>query len=105
MSAFDRKDGLLRASVRAILGLASMSIVAMSAQAQDSQQSGSLEEVVVTGFRGSLEKALDDKRESAAAIDSIRAEDIAKFPDSNLAESVQRIPVYRSRVTLTKVVS
>ncbi|MFL6551555.1 MAG: TonB-dependent receptor, partial [Povalibacter sp.] len=92
MSAFDRKDGLLRASVRAILGLASMSIVAMSAQAQDSQQSGSLEEVVVTGFRGSLEKALDDKRESAAAIDSIRAEDIAKFPDSNLAESVQRIP-------------
>ena len=51
-----------------------------------------IEEVVVTGFRASLNAALDDKRASAAAIDSIRAEDIAKFPDSNLAESVQRIP-------------
>jgi len=51
-----------------------------------------LEEIIVTGFRGSLELALDDKKKSAAAIDSIRSEDIAKFPDSNLAESVQRIP-------------
>ncbi len=52
----------------------------------------SVEEVVVTGFRASLNAALSDKRESAEAIDSIRAEDISKFPDSNLAESMQRIP-------------
>jgi len=52
----------------------------------------SIEEVVVTGFRASLNAALTDKRESAEAIDSIRAEDISKFPDSNLAESMQRIP-------------
>jgi iron complex outermembrane receptor protein len=51
-----------------------------------------LEEVVVTGFRGSLEQALDVKRESAAAVDAIYAEDIAKFPDLNLSESIQRIP-------------
>jgi iron complex outermembrane receptor protein len=49
-------------------------------------------DIVVTGFRGSLARALDLKRESAAAVDSIVAEDIAKFPDNNLAESVQRIP-------------
>ena len=51
-----------------------------------------IEEVVVTGFRASLNKALEDKRQAAGAIDSIRSEDIAKFPDSNLAESAQRIP-------------
>jgi iron complex outermembrane receptor protein len=52
----------------------------------------SIEEVVVTGFRAALNAALTDKRESAGAIDSIRSEDIAKFPDSNLAESMQRVP-------------
>jgi iron complex outermembrane receptor protein len=48
--------------------------------------------VVVTGFRASLNAALEDKRASSAAIDSIRAEDIAKNADSNLAEAIQRIP-------------
>jgi iron complex outermembrane receptor protein len=51
-----------------------------------------VEEIVVTGFRGSLERALSVKRNSTAAVDSIVAEDIAKFPDNNLAESLQRIP-------------
>jgi len=49
-------------------------------------------EVVVTGFRQSLNAALNQKRESTAAIDAIVAEDIGKFPDQNLAESLQRIP-------------
>ncbi|NGM50874.1 TonB-dependent receptor [Caulobacter sp. 602-2] len=49
-------------------------------------------EVVVTGFRASLNKALVEKRTEAAAIDSIVAEDIGKFPDANLAESMQRVP-------------
>ena len=49
-------------------------------------------DIVVTGFRGSLEKALDLKRQSSGVVDSIVAEDIAKFPDNNLAESIQRVP-------------
>jgi len=49
-------------------------------------------EIVVTGFRSSLAKALEIKRQSAGVVDSIVAEDIAKFPDNNLAESIQRIP-------------
>ncbi|WP_347302083.1 TonB-dependent receptor [Croceibacterium sp. TMG7-5b_MA50] len=49
-------------------------------------------EIVVTGFRASLDSALELKRNETAAIDSIVAEDIGKFPDSNLAESMQRIP-------------
>ena len=52
----------------------------------------STNEVVVTGFRGSLAKALNLKRTEAASVDSILAEDIGKFPDLNLSESIQRIP-------------
>lgn len=51
-----------------------------------------LEEVLVTGFRRSLEVALEIKRDSTGVVDSIIAEDIAKFPDNNLAESIQRVP-------------
>jgi iron complex outermembrane receptor protein len=50
------------------------------------------EDIVITGFRGSLQSALNVKRRSVAAVDAIVAEDIAKFPDQNLAESLQRIP-------------
>ncbi len=49
-------------------------------------------EIVVTGFRASLDSALGQKRRETAAVDSIVAEDIGKFPDSNLAESMQRVP-------------
>ena len=49
-------------------------------------------DIVVTGFRASLSSALNLKRNETAAVDSIVAEDLGKFPDSNLAESMQRIP-------------
>ncbi|KQU49803.1 TonB-dependent receptor [Sphingomonas sp. Leaf339] len=49
-------------------------------------------DIVVTGFRASLNSAINLKRNETAAVDSIVAEDIGKFPDSNLAESMQRIP-------------
>lgn len=48
--------------------------------------------VIITGFRASIESALTTKREDAGIVDAIRSEDIAKFPDTNLAESLQRIP-------------
>ena len=51
-----------------------------------------LDAVTVTGYRASVEKALDIKRGEAGVVDAIVAEDIGKFPDSNLAESLQRIP-------------
>ncbi len=60
------------------------------AQEQDASQE--LEEVVVTGFRGSLNTAIAAKRSETAAVDVIASEDIGKFPDSNLAESMQRVP-------------
>ncbi len=51
-----------------------------------------LEEIVVTGLRQSLVTSEGIKRETAGVVDAITAEDIGKFPDTNLAESIQRIP-------------
>jgi TonB-dependent receptor len=51
-----------------------------------------LDTVTVTGYRASVEKALDIKRSEAGVVDAIVAEDIGKFPDLNLAESLQRVP-------------
>ncbi len=87
-------------SVRALTKLAcgaSLATLAVSpAYAQDAaaadESVASEDEIVVTGFRASLGAALNVKRESVAAVDAIVAEDIAKFPDQNLAESLQRIP-------------
>ena len=50
------------------------------------------EDIVVTGFRASLDAALNVKRDETSMVDVIKAEDIAAFPDTNLAESLQRIP-------------
>jgi TonB-dependent receptor len=50
-----------------------------------------IEEIVTTGIRGSLTRSMDIKRSSRGVVDAISAEDIGKFPDANLAESLQRI--------------
>ncbi|HEU5138258.1 MAG TPA: TonB-dependent receptor [Steroidobacteraceae bacterium] len=96
MSRFDRSSYVLRRAISLALSGAALALP-LQGFAQDATQdatgdSQELEEVVVTGFRGSLNTALGQKREATAAIDSIVAEDIGKFPDSNLAESMQRIP-------------
>ena len=65
---------------------------AAAAQAAPSgQQATNLDAVTVTGYRQSLQKSLDEKRFSTEQVDAIFAEDIGKFPDQNLAESMQRI--------------
>ena len=51
-----------------------------------------LDGVIVTGFRASLSHARDIKRVAIDTRDVILAEDIAAFPDLNLAESLQRLP-------------
>ncbi|HTU67637.1 MAG TPA: TonB-dependent receptor [Steroidobacteraceae bacterium] len=80
---------------RSSLALAiAMALGGASTAYADPQDAASqeLDEVVVTGFRGSLNTALGIKREETATVDVIASEDIGKFPDSNLAESMQRIP-------------
>ena len=65
---------------------------AQTAEPQAAEEAGDEPVIVVTGFRQSLEAALNVKKTSVGAVDAIVAEDIAKFPDQNLAESLQRIP-------------
>jgi iron complex outermembrane recepter protein len=65
---------------------------ALAQSAPEADEAENPSEIVVTGFRQSLEKALNVKRQSVGAVDAIVAEDIAKMPDQNLAESLQRIP-------------
>ena len=86
---------------RKTIALAGCSIAAFFmagalAQAQEESQADDterrLEGVVVSGFKDSLAKALDEKRNATGVVDAIVAEDIADFPDLNLAESLQRIP-------------
>jgi iron complex outermembrane recepter protein len=62
-----------------------------SAPSQQSTE-GLLEEVVVSGIRDSLRESLETKRDATAILDVITSEDIGKFPDKNVADSLQRIP-------------
>lgn len=51
-----------------------------------------LETVYVTGIAASLASSLYLKRASSSIVDVITAEDIGKFPDLNVSESLQRVP-------------
>src|SRR5258708_25304799 len=87
----DARDVRLATVLSAILfGLANGNQV--FAQAPDPKaQDGSLEEVIVTGIRSSLRQAMEIKRNSDVIVDSIASESLGKFPDTNIAESLQRI--------------
>jgi TonB-dependent receptor len=56
------------------------------------QTAANVEQVTVTGYAASLEKATDAKRNATNFTDTVFAEDIGKFPDTDVAESLNRIP-------------
>ncbi len=76
----------LATSISILLGASLMS-PAIAQEVNDSN----LEVIQVNGIRGSMLKSMDTKRSSDGIVDAINAEDIGKFPDTNLAESLQRI--------------
>ena len=88
MNINDKFTCKLLASAVASCAIAGMAGIA---QAQTSGNDDMLEEVVVTGIRASLTRSMDIKRDARGVVDAISAEDIGKFPDTNLAESLQRI--------------
>jgi TonB-dependent receptor len=93
-----------QARKQVVLGLTVMAGVIAQAYAQEAatapapapqavQDSGAgLQTVKVTGFRNSLISSAKDKKESVGFQDSINAEDLGKFPDKNIAESLARVP-------------
>ena len=80
----------LAASVAMIL---TAGLGTMSAYAQDEQEKADneIEVIEIKGIRGSMIRAMDMKRDAKGVVDAISAEEMGKFPDTNLAESLQRI--------------
>ncbi len=77
------------------VAMAATGLFAASAQAQDAAPAKPAADetvVIVTGFRASLQTAVNAKRKEDMIVDVIKSEDISQFPDLNLAESLQRIP-------------
>jgi iron complex outermembrane receptor protein len=62
------------------------------ANSTDNNAPDTLQEVVVTGIRASLQRSLDIKQQAVGVTDAISAEDIGQFPDSSIGEAIARIP-------------
>lgn len=88
MSIQRRKAAFTRGLAAALVAGASQVALSTSAFAQEGTQ---VDEVVVTGVRGSQIKSVDVKRREASIVDAISAEDIGKLPDVTIADSLQRI--------------
>ena len=84
-----RRKSQLYFSGVCLLAVCTLAVVAVSpAYAQGADE---IEEVVVTGIRKSLRDGISSKRDADNFVDVINAVDIGKLPDTNLAESLQRI--------------
>lgn len=85
------KKSRLATSLSIVMG----AMASMPAMAQQSEQkqltAGDFEVIEVSGIRESLTKSMLTKKAASGVVDAISAEDIGKFPDTNLAESLQRI--------------
>jgi outer membrane receptor for ferrienterochelin and colicin len=95
-----RELGALRLATLPLLALggafpalaAAQTAAASAPSGEANSSDDALEEVVVNGYMKSLAEALKDKKDSDITKDVIIAEDMAKFPELNLAESIQRLP-------------
>ncbi|RYY27562.1 MAG: TonB-dependent receptor [Sphingomonadales bacterium] len=101
-----RQLGLAHSCSRAALALASLVALgtapafaqtatpapAPAAASEDQDPPANDQEIVVSGYRAAIASALETKRRANDISDTINAEDIGKFPDANLAESLQRLP-------------
>lgn len=88
VSAARSERRVFRAALIASASALATGMFVPAALAQDADGN----EIIVSGIRASLERSMDIKRESTGVVDAISAEDIGKFPDTNLAESLQRVP-------------
>lgn len=86
-SNFSKKR--LSATISMLLGATALSPV--YAQEADDDANDNVEVIQVSGIRGSMARSQDIKRDSSGIVDAISAEEMGKFPDTNLAESLQRI--------------
>lgn len=82
---------MLGASSIAALACAAAPALADTATTTDASSASTVSELVVTGIRESLQRAIEIKRASVDQVDAISASDIGKLPDKNVADALQRI--------------
>jgi len=95
MSRMHGRDALSAAITFALAAAAFVpaTVFAQQADAPSSAPSATtLDSVQVTGYRYAIEKSLQQKRDANAVVEVITAEDVGKFPDKNVADSLQRVP-------------
>jgi TonB-dependent receptor len=85
------RQTLISLAVASACAAAAASAMAQEAPVKAADAPQDVQSVVVTGLRQSLISSMNLKRNSDGVVDGIVAEDIGKFPDTNLAESLQRI--------------
>lgn len=74
------------------LAVAAVTCAAPGAASGQAPAGGPVEEVIVTGIRGSQRQGIEIKRAAVNTVDAIVSEDLGKMPDQNVAESLQRVP-------------
>ena len=90
MSSKTFKKGMLASSIAMVLTSGATSF-AMAAEEANTAKEDQIERIEVRGIRGSLKANLNAKRYANAVVESVTAEDIGKFPDKNIAETLQRV--------------
>lgn len=94
MSSRTFKQQLVAKSIALVLGtsLAAPLWAAETSESEDAEQANEDQVVVIRGIRGSLKSNIANKRLAIGTKDVISSEDIGKFPDKNVAESLSRLP-------------
>lgn len=96
MRTFRNLSGISRVQIQTLACCSALAIAGAGApaMAQDAavDAASAPDEIIVTGIRSSLRSAASIKRNADSIVDAISSEDLGKFPDTNIAESLQRIP-------------
>ncbi|HQA16823.1 MAG TPA: TonB-dependent receptor [Novosphingobium sp.] len=87
-----RNTFLAGRGVSALAIAVSAMVLPGAAYAQDAGEDAPTDEIVVTGFRASLESAVNTKKKAETIVESVSAEDIGKLPDASIGESIARLP-------------
>jgi len=80
------------ASATSATSTASATTAAPATSATTARGSPELQEIVVTGIRASLEKSLEIKKDASVVLDSINATEMGRFPDADVADSLEHLP-------------
>jgi iron complex outermembrane recepter protein len=89
---FNNARRLAHGASRFALGTAMLAAFAAPAFAQDAPAEDEEDAIVVSGFRASLENAVNEKKNNEQIVESVSAEDIGKLPDASIGESIARLP-------------